>query len=427
MLYGKFIKINWKGLVIMLTKCPECELQVSDKAISCPHCGYPLNTNVIQKNSRRNITKRRRLPNGFGQISEIKGRNLRKPFRAMVTIGKTSTGKPIPKLLKPQAYFATYNEAYEALVEYKKNPYDLNEDLTVKEIYDLWFPEYMQTKNKTYGRSLSAAWNYCSSIYDMRFKDLRSRHIKGCMEKGTFEFKGENRKPSPTTQSRIKSLFNLMGDYALEHEIVTVNYARSFKLSEKITDAIEDERTPHISYTVNEMCELWNNSDVPYVDTLLIQCYSGWRPQELLNLKIENVDLTNWIFTGGMKTKAGINRPVPIHTKIRPLVQRLYDEAKCIGSEYLVNCREPAYLKKDYVMTYDKYKTRFKNIIKALNLNPDHRPHDGREHFVTQAKLYHVDEYAIKYIVGHSINDITEKIYTERSMDWLKEEIEKIK
>ena len=101
----------------MLTKCPECELQVSDKAISCPHCGYPLNANVIQKNSRRNITKRRRLPNGFGQISEIKGRNLRKPFRAMVTIGKTSTGKPIPKLLKPQAYFASYNEAYEALVE----------------------------------------------------------------------------------------------------------------------------------------------------------------------------------------------------------------------------------------------------------------------------------------------------------------------
>ena len=79
------------------------------------------------------------------------------------------------------------------------------------------------------------------------------------------------------------------------------------------------------------------------------------------------------------------------------------------------------------MMSYDKYKTRFKNIIKALNLNPDHRPHDGREHFVTQAKLYHVDEYAIKYIVGHSINDITEKIYTERSMDWLKKEIEKIK
>ena len=26
----------------MLTKCPECDLQVSDKAYTCPHCGYPL-------------------------------------------------------------------------------------------------------------------------------------------------------------------------------------------------------------------------------------------------------------------------------------------------------------------------------------------------------------------------------------------------
>ena len=26
----------------MLIICPECELQVSDKAINCPHCGYPM-------------------------------------------------------------------------------------------------------------------------------------------------------------------------------------------------------------------------------------------------------------------------------------------------------------------------------------------------------------------------------------------------
>lgn len=43
------------------------------------------------------------------------------------------------------------------------------------------------------------------------------------------------------------------------------------------------------------------------------------------------------------------------------------------------------------------------------------------------AKKYNVDEYAIKYIVGHSISDITEKVYTERKSDWLKSEIEKIK
>lgn len=59
--------------------------------------------------------KHRRLPNGFGQISEIKNRNLRKPFRVLITVGKDSTGHPICKPLRPQSYFETYNEAYLAL------------------------------------------------------------------------------------------------------------------------------------------------------------------------------------------------------------------------------------------------------------------------------------------------------------------------
>ena len=51
----------------------------------------------------------------------------------------------------------------------------------------------------------------------------------------------------------------------------------------------------------------------------------------------------------------------------------------------------------------------------------------AEKHFVTMAKKYDVDEYAIKYMVGHKITDITEKVYTAREFDWLREEIEKIK
>ena len=113
------INVAIERSIKMLIKCPECELQVSDKALICPHCGYPMQPNAKSKPHRKS-NKRRRLPNGFGQISEIKGRNLRKPFRAMVTVGKTDTGKPICKPLKPDSYFPTYNDAYAALVEYNK-------------------------------------------------------------------------------------------------------------------------------------------------------------------------------------------------------------------------------------------------------------------------------------------------------------------
>ena len=162
----------------MLTKCPECELQISDKALSCPHCGYPLQPNMISRKPRK-TNKKRRLPNGFGQISEIKNRNLRNPFRAMVTIGKTSIGRPICKPLKPESFFPTYNDAYTALIEYNKNPYDLEPSITVKQLYNRWTEEYFENlKSDSSTRTITSAWAYCSSVYDMRASDLRARHIK---------------------------------------------------------------------------------------------------------------------------------------------------------------------------------------------------------------------------------------------------------
>lgn len=42
-------------------------------------------------------------------------------------------------------------------------------------------------------------------------------------------------------------------------------------------------------------------------------------------------------------------------------------------------------------------------------------------------RRFKVDEYAIKYIAGHKIKDLTERVYTDRDLEWLAEELEKIK
>lgn len=413
----------------MLIKCPECELQVSDKAITCPHCGYPLKPESVAKKPKRSSNRRKRLPNGFGQISEIKGRNLRKKFRAMVTVGKTTEGKCIVKPLKPESYFETYNDAYEALLEYNKSPYDLDDAITVLQLYEKWTEQYFPTlKSESSTRTITSAWAYCTSVYNMRAKDLRARHIKGCMDDGITVINGEERKPTANTKSRIKSMFNLMLDYALEYEIVDRNYARTFNVSDDIIEEKEQTKRGHMPFTSDEIDLLWKHvNDIPYVDVMLIQAYSGWRPQELGLIELKNVDLDEWVFLGGMKTEAGTERPVPIHTKIRDLVKRKYNEAMELGSDYLINCIDAKTHRNGLKFTYDKYQYRFSKIVDELKLNPAHRPHDPRMHFVTMAKKYNVDEYAIKYIVGHSIKDITEKVYTEREIGWLKTEIEKIK
>ena len=410
----------------MLTQCPECELPVSDKATACPHCGYPMKPSEKQKKPRKS-NKRRRLPNGFGQISEIKNRNLRNPFRAMVTVGKTPDGKPICKPLKPESYFATYNDAYAALVEYNKNPYDLEPSITMQELYDKWLPEYEKTVKST--KSATSAWAYCSGVYKMRVMDIRARHVKGCMEEGVAVIRGKEQHPTATMKNQIKSLFNLMLDYALEYELVDRNYSRTFNLTEETVKEIQSVKKEHIAFTDEEMDLLWANiSSKQGIDIMLIQCYSGWRPQELGLLELKDVDLENWTFRGGMKTDAGENRVVPIHSRIQDLVLRKYQEAEALGSPYLLNWTDPNNRnKKNLKLTYARYQKAFERIRDELKLNPNHRPHDGRTHFVTMAKRYGVDEYAIKYMVGHKISDITEKVYTRREFAWLREEIEKIK
>ena len=411
----------------MLIKCPECELQVSDKAVVCPHCGFVINHKQLRKVNV--ASKRRRLPNGFGQITELKNKNLRNPFRAYVTVGKDSQGRCIQRPLKPQTYFPTYNEAYAALIEYNKNPYDLDRDLTVKQLYEKWIDTYFKTlKSKSGTRTITSAWRYCSTIYDMRAKDIRARHIKGCMDNGTVTDKNGVKHASANTKEKIKSMFNLMFDYALEFELVDKNYARTFKLSDEVVNEAEEAKKPHIDFTDEEIQTLWNHvDDLQYVDIVLFQCYSGWRPQEIGLLELKNVDLENGFITGGMKTPAGIDRLVPIHPKIKAIVERNYTLAQEIGSDYLFNCTDTHTHRSSYKMTYDKYRHRFDDICQALELNPEHRAHDPRVQFITMAKRYGVDEYAVKYMVGHQIKDVTEAIYTKRKPEWLQTEIRKIK
>lgn len=369
----------------MLVKCPECELQISDKAISCPHCGLPMGS----KRPSNPKKSHKRLPNGFGQISLITSKPLRNPYRAMVTVGRNSNGRPVCRLLKPVCYFPTYNAAYEALVEYNKNPYDLDSSITIEELYEKWSVEYFKKITESSKRTITAAWAYCDPIKHMQVKSVRSRHIKGLMD---------NEKISINTRNRMKSMFNLMLDYAVEYEICDKNYARDFNIAEKPINV------NHISYTDEEMDVLWDNQDNDIVSIMLIQCYSGLRPSELFSLQF---DWEQNIMIGGSKTEAGKNRIVPIHPKIYELAKK---------RESLLNS-----------LTYDAYFKKYKATIKALKLDSKHKPHDGRKTFITLAKKYNVDEYAIKRLVGHAIDDITEKVYTDRDIDWLRTEIDRIK
>lgn len=91
-----------------------------------------------------------------------------------------------------------------------------------------------------------------------------------------------------------------------------------------------------------------------------------------------------------------------------------------MGSAYLFNDENG---QQGTYLTYDKYRGRFNKINKHFGFS--HRPHDTRHTFITKGKNACMDEYILKIIVGHEISDVTEKIYTHRTIEELKSEMGK--
>lgn len=226
-------------------------------------------------------------------------------------------------------------------------------------------------------------------------------------------------------KNKIKILFNLLFDYAIEYEYADKNYARAFKLGKNIKDSMDESLEHHMIFTDEEMAILWQNINDPIVKFILVQCYMGWRPQELCEIKLENVH--DKYIIGGMKTKNGRDRQVPIHPKALPIIEEYKQLTASCHSDYLFVLPNRKQGNRPTQMSYSTYYKSFAKTIARLNINPEHKPHDGRKHFVTAAKKAGVSEYAIKRIIGHSIIDVTEASYTERDIDWLYDEICKIK
>lgn len=371
--------------------------------------------------------------NGEGSITYDK---RRKRYRAKVTVGwemneETGRTKQITKSIGSN--FKTRGEAARALAEYQNESYNLeNKDITFEELFEIWYPEYIQ-KHPSYKYVYKSAYAYMTLLYKKKFRNITILDMKKCIEEGTIICKlGSNKgniiTPSPQVKQNMKGMLNKIYDYALEGRIVNINYAKNFYLDKEVFDNQEKNKVPRIPFSQQELDIMWKAKNfVPFVDMILYHCYSGWRPKEIITLKIEDVHLEEEYIVGGIKTKAGRQRTVPIHPLVKPIVEKYYNEAISIGSAYLFN--DITKKKGLNGLSKDQYYSRFIKVVKQLKLNPELTPHCARHTFITKAKSREVNmnEYILKMIVGHKIQDVTESVYTHRTIEDLKEEILKIK
>lgn len=323
----------------------------------------------------------KRLPNGYGSVSKASDAKHRyKPYKAVVTtgtvLGENGKAKQLRKLL---GYYKTRTEALDALTAYNADPHDLmHSGMTFREVYDAW--KMTETSAGTLHKS-ATAYNHSSDLHDRVFSELKVQDLERVI--GAY---------SGRAAADIKTMFCKMYHYALKYDICQVNYADRLDAVQVET---KGERHP---FTDEEVRELWRYINDRFACLLLIDIYSGWRPNELVNLRIEDGAMY-----GGSKTDAGRNRMVPVHPAIAKL---------CDNYSLYLQC-----------MNVRNYQYGVAKFLERIGMK--HLPYEARHTFITKAKQCGVDEYALKQMVGHKPNDITEH-YTHRTLEDLKTEIEKI-
>lgn len=216
------------------------------------------------------------------------------------------------------------------------------------------------------------------------------------------------------TRAVIKTLFCVLYKFAEKNDICDKNYAQYVDIGQR--EGVIN-RTPFSQEEINKLFEYEEQLD--YVDTILIMIYTGLRIGELLDMKIKDVHLEDRYMVGGSKTKAGKNRIIPISKKIEPFIRRYYEKNK--DKEYLIinSLGRP--------MTYSNYRReKWDNIMEKLQFEGKHRPHDARHTFASLMDTAGANKLCIKRIIGHSSQDLTEDVYTHKSIQELIEAIDLI-
>ena len=337
-----------------------------------------------------------RLPNGYGSVVKLSG-NRRRPFMARKTAGWTDEAKQLYTII---GYFAKKAEALAALAEYNTSPFDQKaRGMSFKEVAELWEKERIES-GLSYSNQYKAALGRLSTLNDRLFVELKAKDYQQVINSCEMGY---------ATKKAIRIVASLINKFAIANGIVSVNYASLAKLP------AQTDSTLHKPFSDKELQTLWEHSDNLGVQTVLVYIYTGFRATEFLKVRKENVFLNERYMLGGLKTSAGRNRAVPIAEKIYPFIEAMYNRSQ--GDFLFENDGGP--------LSYDFYRNHIFNRV-MRDFSMDHLPHDCRHTCATMLDNAGVNPKICKLILGHSSNDVTQKVYTHKTISQLVEAINKI-
>ena len=367
--------------------CPKCRREIPEDSNICCYCGR-----VIHRLDPR--PKKR--PNGSGSVYKLTDKRRKRPW-------------VVAKRGKILGYYATKSAATEALDRLAGRPVGDAIDLTLSEIYTLWSAEHYPRIGDDAKLSYETAWKKLKPLEGLKMRALRTEDVQAIIDEDVKN--GRSR----STVKKIQTLYSQLCQYAMRKDIIDRNYADYLVLPKQAP--IQRD-----IFTEEEIERLRTDADAGNETSMviLILIYTGYRINELLKKRVDQVDLDAGIMISGNKTDAGRGRIVVINQAILPYVR--YFMARATGplllSGYSGNLLRNNFSHRDWSKT-----------LLRLGITREGRqlhPHCTRYTFATRAKSAGVDDDAIKRTIGHTDFKLTSDVYIQDDIQLLKKELEKV-
>lgn len=343
--------------------------------------------------------------NGTGSIVKLSG-NRRKPYAVRVS-GRNKYGHVIQRTL---SYHERAGQAQTALEDYLKEkqagraPAVDKLDMTVRDVFEGWKAREYRKLNPPSIASHNAAWN--KRVSQFADRKMRSMTLDEWQELLDSD---EDAGLSQSTINNDAGLIKALYSYSMERDIVGKDYSQYLDIpsvgAKRPREALNDLQVAQLSQLAK--------SGVPWADTALILCYTGFRVSEFLGLtRFSYHPEEGGYLQGGLKTRAGKERIVPVHPVIQPYLSAWLKKG---GDTIICNASGQP-------ISSERYRAYFHALMEQIGA-PDATPHWCRHTFATRLHAAKADPLTTKWLLGHSTaSDITAH-YTHETIKELFEAI----
>lgn len=343
-----------------------------------------------------------RRANGTGSVVKLGG-NRRNPWAVKVAY----LDRPGLWKQKYLSYHRTSRDAQDALDAYNRgvSPPPDKLSTTLQQVYDTWSERKYAKAGAASVMSYRASWGRLSSLAGCKMRDITIDALQQIIDQD--ESAGLSRSSINNDKVLMKALFK----FAMERDIVVKDYSEFVELP---SVEAKYEKGAFNDIQLKQL-EQMAEAGVPWADTVLMLCYTGFRITEFLTLTRFSYHVDGDYLQGGIKTQAGKDRIVPVHPKIKPYLTRWLSK----GGDTIV-CSEQG-----TAITSQWYRTHAFAPIAATLCAQGATPHWCRHTFASKLHVSGADDLAVKRLLGHSDKNVTEH-YTHTDIEFLRTELKKL-